>query len=90
MLVLNDMKDSGHQQIQELDIRGKVCPMTFVYTKLKLEEMKSGELLKVILDFPAAVDSVPTNCKRQNIGETLEIKTLDTEKKTWILMIRKI
>ncbi len=49
MLVLNDMKDIGHQQIQELDIRGKVCPMTFVYTKLKLEEMKSGELLKVIL-----------------------------------------
>lgn len=90
MLVLNDMKDIEHQQIQELDIRGKVCPMTFVYTKLKLEEMKSGELLKVILDFPAAVDSVPTNCKRQNIGETLEIKTLDTEKKTWILMIRKI
>jgi tRNA 2-thiouridine synthesizing protein A len=90
MRVLNDMKGSGHQQIQELDIRGQVCPMTFVYTKLKLEEMKSGDLLKVTLDFPAAVDSVPTNCKRQKIGETLEIKTLNTEKKTWILMIRKI
>jgi tRNA 2-thiouridine synthesizing protein A len=90
MLVLNDMKDSRHQKIQELDIRGKVCPMTFVYTKLKLEEMKKGELLRVILDFPAAVDSVPANCKRQKIGETLEIETLDTEIKTWTLMIRKI
>ena len=39
MLVLNDIKDNGYQQIKELDIRGKVCPMTFVYTKLKLEEM---------------------------------------------------
>ena len=65
MLVLNDIKDNGYQQIKELDIRGKVCPMTFVYTKLKLEEMKSGELLKVMLDFPAAVDSVPANSKRQ-------------------------
>ena len=90
MLVLNDMKDNGHQQIKELDIRGKVCPMTFVYTKLKLEEMKSGELLRVMLDFPAAIDSVPANCKRQKIGETLEIETLDTEKKTWKLLIRKI
>ena len=90
MLVLNDMNEKRHQQIQELDIRGKVCPMTFVYTKLKLEEMKSGELLKVMLDFPAAVDSVPANCKRQKIGETLEIETLDTEKKTWRLLIRKI
>ena len=90
MLVLNDLKDIKHQQIQELDIRGKVCPMTFVYTKLKLEEMKSGELLKVMLDFPAAVVSVPANCKRQQIGETLEIETLDTEKKTWRLLIRKI
>lgn len=84
------MNEKRHQQIQELDIRGKVCPMTFVYTKLKLEEMKSGELLKVMLDFPAAVVSVPANCKRQKIGETLEIETLDTEKKTWRLLIRKI
>jgi tRNA 2-thiouridine synthesizing protein A len=90
MLVLNNTNEERHKSKKELDIRGKVCPMTFVYTKLKLEEMKSGELLEVILDFPAAIDSVPANCKRQKIGETLEIKTLDTEKKTWVLVIRKL
>lgn len=90
MLVLNKIEKSSQKKINELDIRGKVCPMTFVYTKLKLEEMKSGELLEVILDFPAAVDSVPANCKRQKIGETLKIETLDKESKTWRLLIRKI
>lgn len=29
----------------KLDITGYVCPMTFVKTKLQLEEMEEGELL---------------------------------------------
>ncbi|MCX9015083.1 MAG: sulfurtransferase TusA family protein, partial [Candidatus Methanoperedens sp.] len=27
----------------ELDLKGEVCPYTFVKTKLKLEELDSGE-----------------------------------------------
>ena len=85
MHVLNDIKYA-----QRLDIRGKVCPMTFVYTKLALEKMNPGELLEVTLDFPAAVENVPNNCKRQNIGELLEIRIVDDDKKVWILTIKKI
>ena len=32
-----------------IDITGEVCPMTFVRTKLKLERMRSGEVLIVRL-----------------------------------------
>ena len=85
MRVLNETKN-----LQKLDIRGKVCPMTFVYTKLALEKMNSGDLLEVILDFPAAVENVPNNCKRQNLGELLEVKTIEDIKKEWILIIKKI
>ena len=85
MHVLNDIKYA-----QRLDIRGKVCPMTFVYTKLALEKINPGELLEVTLDFPAAVENVPNNCKRQNIGELLEIRIVDDDKKVWILTIKKI
>ena len=77
-------------EIQKLDIRGKVCPMTFVYTKLELEEMKSGEILEIILDFPAALKNVPANCERQKLGTLIEVKALDTDKKTWKLIIKKI
>ena len=77
-------------EIQKLDIRGKVCPMTFVYTKLKLEEMNSGEILEVILDFPAALKTIPANCERQKLGTILEVKSLDSEKETWLLKIKKI
>jgi tRNA 2-thiouridine synthesizing protein A len=85
MHVLNDIKN-----VQKLDIRGKVCPMTFVYTKLALEKMNSGDLLEITLDFPAAVENVPNNCERQNLGKLLEIKTSDDNKKEWILIIKKI
>ncbi|MFX1489769.1 MAG: sulfurtransferase TusA family protein [Promethearchaeota archaeon] len=82
---MNDTKN-----VQKLDIRGKVCPMTFVYTKLALEKMNSGDLLEITLDFPAAVENVPNNCERQNLGKLLEIKTSDDIKKEWILLIKKI
>ena len=33
-----------------LDLRGVVCPINFVKTKLKLEEMNSGEILEIVID----------------------------------------
>lgn len=80
----------SENKIRKLDIKGKVCPMTFVYTKLELEKMNSGEILELTLDFPAAVKNVPTNCERQNIGKLLDIKEIDKEKKVWVLRIKKV
>ena len=89
-LVLNDNNVNIFEKIHKLYIRGKVCPMTFVYAKLALEKMSLGEILELTLNFPAAVKSVPDNCKRQNIGELMDIKEVDKEKKVWILKIKKI
>jgi TusA-related sulfurtransferase len=52
--------------------------------------MDQGEILEVTLDFPAAVKNVPENCRRQNIGEILDIKEIDNDRKKWILTIKKI
>ena len=82
--------DSGYKITKKLDILGKVCPMTYVYTKLSLEKMNPGELLEVILDFPAAVKNIPKNAKQQNLGETIDIKEQLSPKKKWILIIKRI
>ncbi|MHA2035510.1 MAG: sulfurtransferase TusA family protein [Promethearchaeota archaeon] len=87
---MNKAKEKDNNKVQRLDIRGKVCPLTFVYTKLTLEKMKSGEILEVELDFPAALENVPASCERQNIGELLDVKEIESEKKVWILTIKKI
>lgn len=44
---------------QTIDITGEVCPMTFVRTKLKLERMRSGEVLSVRLRGEEPLRNVP-------------------------------
>ncbi|TFH29827.1 MAG: sulfurtransferase TusA family protein [Promethearchaeota archaeon] len=56
---------------KELDLLGVQCPMTFVYTKVALEAMQSGEILQVILDFRSAFTSVPKNVSKQQLGVVL-------------------
>jgi len=75
---------------ERVDIRGKICPMTYVYTKLKLEKMAIGEILEVILDFPAAVDNIPKSAKQQKLGETLDINEIDQDRHIWQLIIKRI
>lgn len=87
---MNNLKESERNVEKHLDIRGRVCPMTFVYTKLTLEELDKGAILEVLLDFPAAIKNIPENCKRQNLAELLEIKELDSEKNLWVLKLKKL
>ena len=42
-----------------IDITGEVCPMTFVRTKLKLERMQPGEVLRVRLRGDEPLRNVP-------------------------------
>jgi tRNA 2-thiouridine synthesizing protein A len=76
--------------MKQIDIRGKVCPMTFVYTKLALEDLDKGTILEVLLDFPAAIENIPKSCTRQNLAELLEIKEINADKSEWIMKLRKL
>jgi tRNA 2-thiouridine synthesizing protein A len=48
---------------ESLDLRGVVCPMNFVKTKLKLESMEDGEILEVVLDTGEPIQNVPKSLK---------------------------
>lgn len=69
---------------KELDLRGVQCPMTFVYTKVSLEEMKPGEILRVILDFRSAFINVPANVQKQKLGKIIHEFEQDNSKTLWI------
>lgn len=43
----------------QLDLRGEVCPYTFVRTKLALEEIAVGDELVLIFDHRPAFTSIP-------------------------------
>ncbi len=43
----------------QLDLRGTPCPINFVRTKLRLQQMQPGELLEVWLDPGEPIEQVP-------------------------------
>ena len=47
----------------ELDLRGVVCPLNFVKTKLRLEELDAGDQLEVLLDDGEPIMNVPRSVK---------------------------
>ncbi|MDP2663150.1 MAG: sulfurtransferase TusA family protein [Dehalococcoidia bacterium] len=71
---------------QELDLRGEVCPYTFVKSKLALEELEQGQVLQVRVDHRPAVDNVPRSM--QNEGQEI-VAISEVGPKEWTITIRK-
>ena len=57
----------------ELDLRGVLCPINFVKTKLKLESMADGEVLEVVLDSGEPIQNVPKSLKDEG-HKIVEVK----------------
>ncbi|MDR2343732.1 MAG: sulfurtransferase TusA family protein [Spirochaetaceae bacterium] len=55
---MKDGKIRGH-----LDITGVTCPVTFVKTKVALEELADGDVLEVRLNGGEPVQNVPRSLK---------------------------
>ncbi len=71
---------------RELDIRGEVCPYTFVKTKLALEEMSPGQVLRVLVDHEPATKNVPRSVKLQG-DEVLSVESCGVSQ--WAILVRK-
>ena len=71
---------------RELDLKGEVCPYTFVKTKLALEDMDSGQTLRVLLDYPGSVESVPRSARNEG-HRVVEVSQVDAT--NWQVLIRK-
>lgn len=48
-----------------LDLRGTPCPINFVRTKLRLEQMSPGSILEVWLDPGEPIEQVPDSLKME-------------------------
>jgi tRNA 2-thiouridine synthesizing protein A len=71
---------------EELDLRGEVCPYTFVKSKLYLEEMEVGQVLRVVLDHLPAVDNVPRSMQGEG-HEVMAVTQVNDD--DWHVTIRK-
>ncbi|MFH1655797.1 MAG: sulfurtransferase TusA family protein [Candidatus Omnitrophota bacterium] len=70
---------------QTLDLKGTPCPMNFVKTKLKLEEMENGEVLEVLLDDGDPIKNVTASVKE----EGHQILKVQQAENYWKLVVKK-
>jgi TusA-related sulfurtransferase len=68
-----------------LDLRGTPCPINFVRTKMKLEQMATGELLEVWLDPGEPIEQVPDSLKMAGY----QVEEIIDNKEFFTLKIRK-
>ena len=71
---------------KELDLQGEVCPYTFVKSKLALEMMQPGQVLRVLVDNDESAANVPRSM--QNEGhKVLGVTKLDHN--DWQIVVQK-
>jgi tRNA 2-thiouridine synthesizing protein A len=44
-----------------LDVQGEICPYPDIKTRKKLKQMKAGQILKVVVDYPLSLERIPRN-----------------------------
>lgn len=80
------MSDAPEPAAESLDLKGEVCPYTFVKSKLALEDMESGQVLKVVVDNPGSAKNVPRSLSSEG-HQILNVSQLnDTD---WAITVKK-
>ena len=68
---------------EKIDLRGVLCPINFVKTKLKLEMMKSGQVLEVTLDDGEPMRNVPRSIKEEG-HKVIKVEQFDDGYKIFV------
>ncbi|MDY3991522.1 MAG: sulfurtransferase TusA family protein [Lachnospiraceae bacterium] len=72
---------------ETVDITDVVCPVTFVKTKVALEELDDGQILSVHMNDGEPVQNVPRSVKEE--GHQI-LKLIDNEDGTYDLIVKKV
>jgi TusA-related sulfurtransferase len=59
-----------------LDVQGEICPYPDIKTRKKLKQMKPGQILKVVVDYPLSVERIPRNVTAEG-HEVLAVKRVN-------------
>ncbi len=71
---------------KKINIKGLVCPYTFVKSKLAVEDLEVGQVLEILLDYEEASRSIPKSMEDHGQKVLRVEKINETD---WIIQIRK-
>lgn len=69
-----------------INIKGLVCPYTFVKAKLAIEDMEVGQILEILLDYEEASRNIPKSMEDHGHKVLKVEKINDTD---WVIVVRK-
>jgi TusA-related sulfurtransferase len=78
----SSVKETIHHR--EIDITAELCPMTFVRTRLALDRMQPGEVLKVLLRGDEPSRNVPRTAAEQGHAVLRQDPGADATMTVWI------
>jgi len=79
--------DAPGEDVLVLDLRGEVCPFTFVRTKLRLEELPSGARLRIVVDHEPASRNVPRSLREWGQTVVAVVAGTDDASGTWTIEV---
>lgn len=68
-----------------LDCRGEVCPYPDVKSKRKVKKMGSGEVLKILIDYPLSAERIPETLKSMG-NEVLSVDKVGNSE--WEILVK--
>lgn len=69
-----------------INLKGEVCPYTFVRSKLAIEDMLPGQVLRIVVDHEPATRNVPRSMENEG-NAVLEVSKLNDS--DWQIVVRK-
>ena len=77
--------DTKVEVTETIDLKGEVCPYPDVKSKRKIKKMNSGEVLKIIVDYPLSAERIPETMKSLGHEVISSEKTADSE---WEIIVK--
>jgi TusA-related sulfurtransferase len=59
-----------------LDVKGEICPYPDIKTRKKLKQMKPGQILAVLTDYPLSVERIPRNVEKEG-NKVLKVERIE-------------
>lgn len=81
------MEIEGIRIDDTVDITDKVCPLTFVKTKVAIDELEDGEVIAIRMNDGEPVQNVPRSIKEE--GHQI-LKLVNNEDGTYNLIVKKV
>lgn len=80
------MSDNEMKVDKKIDIRGEVCPYTFIKSKLAIEGLESGGVLQVLVNYAPSAENVPRSMEMEG-HEVISVEP--SGEKEWVITVKK-